>query len=252
MSVIESDFMVEMEGTEVTTTGTDCGLQSKTWVIREKVNEHAYLTTKMDRERGWGPPCATAKFRCYDKSDPARKLAFMRIYRQVPLGGTEWTSLPTRAAQAIPHRSHSELEALKIFKQENCSDVPQLLGYHEGQQPDNALVPGGFTSTVVWETVPGYPLSRELFWGFDRTKRNLIRAEFLSVLRLFPQAVLLTRNLVTIHLRLFVADLIPKDVRLFVRQIASPVGHGMLAGVPSGYPTATSMDLSVVLLTSSL
>ncbi|KAJ5915584.1 hypothetical protein N7466_011517 [Penicillium verhagenii] len=138
----------------------------------------------MYAEIGWGPPYAAAKFRCYDKSDPARKLAFMRIQRQVPRYGTEWASLPTRAAQAIcAHESPSELEAFKIFKQKNCSDVPQLLEYHEGQQPDNALVPGGFTSTVVWETVPGCPLSSELFWGYDRTKRDLIRAEFYSVLR---------------------------------------------------------------------
>ena len=128
------------------------------------------------------PGFAAGKFRCSDKADPTRK-AFMRIYRQIPIAGTEGTNRLTRATQAVPNFRVAEIHAFKTFKIKGCTAVPELLGYYEGQQPEDGVIPGGFTTIIVWEAPPGSPLSEELFWSFDREKRDLIREKFKSAYR---------------------------------------------------------------------
>ncbi|KAF7518879.1 hypothetical protein PCG10_010522 [Penicillium crustosum] len=39
-------------------------------------------------------------------------------------------------------------------------------------------MPGGYITYLVWDKVPGQSLSRELFWSFNKPKRDLIRRKF--------------------------------------------------------------------------
>lgn len=179
MDGVASYWMIGMDGTEIITNSTTSGLQSKTWVIRAKLSESSFFFTESDKMSGFGPGYAAGKFRCHDKADPTRE-AFMRIYRQIPVAGTEGNDRAARAAQAVSNFTVSELHAFRTFNLKQCTAAPELLGYHEGQQPEDGLVPGGFTTTIVWEAVPGSPLSRKVFWSLDREKRDLIRENFRS------------------------------------------------------------------------
>ena len=39
------------------------------------------------------------------------------------------------------------------------------------------LFPGGFVTYIVWDKVPGEPLSEKYFWKQDRKVRDAIRKE---------------------------------------------------------------------------
>lgn len=61
---------------------------------------------------------------------------------------------------------------------QGCSSVPRLPGYYERTQGQHELVPGGFAKYLVWEKVPGEPLTEEFFWNLDTRVREDIRAKF--------------------------------------------------------------------------
>lgn len=117
------------------------------------------------------------KFLCH-KVGALPQSAFIRIYSQVPIEGTQFLSPEVRAQQAVPPYQHSEVIALKRFKEGNCTVVPNLLGYSETIQGQDGLVPRGYITYLVWNKVPGESLSGELFWSFDKPKRDLIRRKF--------------------------------------------------------------------------
>lgn len=102
----------------------------------------------------------------------------MRIYCQVPIEETQFLSPDVRAKQAVPPYQHSELMALKRFREGGCTVVPELLGYSETVQSRDGLVPGGYIRYLVWDKVPGESLSRALFWSFETPERDLIRRKF--------------------------------------------------------------------------
>jgi hypothetical protein len=114
MHSAESSFLVGLEGTEVTTEAKP-GLQlpSKTWIIAEKLEELALFMSERDIDAGRKPGFAAVKFLCYPKDDPAKELAFMRIYRQIPISGTEWSPSSVRASQEVPPIEITELTAFK-------------------------------------------------------------------------------------------------------------------------------------------
>ncbi|KAJ5677014.1 uncharacterized protein N7477_002647 [Penicillium maclennaniae] len=58
------------------------------------------------------------------------------------------------------------------------SSVPRFLGYSEKTQREHDLVPGGYVKYLVWEKVPGEPLTEEFFWSLDPLVREDIRAKF--------------------------------------------------------------------------
>lgn len=61
---------------------------------------------------------------------------------------------------------------------QGCSSVPRFLGYCRRTQEEHELVPGGFVEYLVWEKVPGEPLTREYFWSLDPLVRQDIHAKF--------------------------------------------------------------------------
>ncbi|KAJ5433322.1 uncharacterized protein N7458_012478 [Penicillium daleae] len=147
------------------------------WIITEKLSESALYLAQDQVNMGAGPPMTVGKFLCHLEEDPAQ-IAFMRIYYQIPVTGTEYANLATRAQQGRPGRVCGEHEAFKVLMRQGCSLVPRFLGYDERMQGQNDLVPSGFIKYVVWEKVPGESLTEELFWSLDRPTRDDIRAKF--------------------------------------------------------------------------
>jgi len=181
MHSAQSSSLWVPEGTEITTEAKpNLQLPSRTWIIIEKLEELSFFMTQQDIDDGHKPGFAAAKFLCHPKGDP-KKLAFMRIYRQIPISGTEWSPSRVRATQAVPRIEIDELTAFKSLMKQACPVVPNLLGYEEGSQPDDGIVPGGYDTTIVWEKVPGAPLSEKYFWSLDRVQRDSIREEFRKV-----------------------------------------------------------------------
>lgn len=147
------------------------------WIITEKLSESALYLAQDQVNMGAGPPMTVGKFLCHLKEDPVQ-IAFMRIYYQIPVTGTEYANLATRAQQGHPGRVCGEHEAFKVLMRQGCSVVPRFLGYDERMQGQTDLVPGGFIKYVVWEKVPGKSLTQEFFWSLDRPLRDNIRAKF--------------------------------------------------------------------------
>lgn len=59
------------------------------WVIEENLTEDVQQMTKWELDGGAGPPFAVFKCLCHSAADSDKK-AFMRIYFQVPIEGTEY------------------------------------------------------------------------------------------------------------------------------------------------------------------
>lgn len=55
--------------------------------------------TQKDIEEGIGPPFAAARFLCRREDDESKQ-AFVRVYLQIPITGTEYASSTVRASQA--------------------------------------------------------------------------------------------------------------------------------------------------------
>ncbi|KAF3392716.1 hypothetical protein F1880_008782 [Penicillium rolfsii] len=126
---------------------------------------------------GAGPPRTVGLFVCHLEEEPAR-IAFMRVYHQIPVIRTEFASSAIRAQQAHPGKVCGEYESLKVLMKQGCDVVPRLLGYNEKKQEQNDLLPGGFIKYVVWEKVPGQSLTKKSFWSLDRPLRDHVRAKF--------------------------------------------------------------------------
>lgn len=182
----DAQFLSGLEGTEVTTDNktphdvTPSRSPPQTWIITKKLSETALYMTQQDVDKGHGSPFTAAKFLCHRKED-ATKIAFMRIYHQIPITGTECSKSGVRAKQAASPKPYPELETLKVLKKQGCDVVPDLLGYHQGKQEDDDIVPRGHVTYVIWDKVPGESLTREKFWNLDRPSRDAIRTEFRRV-----------------------------------------------------------------------
>lgn len=149
----------------------------RSWIIIEKLSERAAHLTQEYVDMGVGSPMTVGKFLCHAEEDPTQ-IAFMRIYYQIPITGTEDADLATLAQQIQPPRVCGELEAFKLLMSQGCSSVPRFLGYSEKVQGEHDLVPGGFIKHLVWEKVPGESLTEEFFWSLDPLVREDIRAKF--------------------------------------------------------------------------
>ncbi|KAJ5162052.1 hypothetical protein N7492_007444 [Penicillium capsulatum] len=130
---------------------------SRTWVITKKLAERAAPMTDHDVKMG---------------------RAFMRIYQQIPITETEDADHDTLAGQAVAPGVCGELESFKMLQSGGCGAAPRFLGHAESTQGDNDLLPGDYIRYLVWEKVPGEPLTEEFFWGLDITARKDIRAKF--------------------------------------------------------------------------
>ncbi|CDM36590.1 unnamed protein product [Penicillium roqueforti FM164] len=141
MDTAETDLMGDLVGTEITTdakTETNLLLPSVTWVITAKLNEISYPGDQHDIEKGFRYLYVAAKFLCYRKDNPAQRPAFVRIYQQIPITGTQ------------------------ISK-------------------SNDIIPSGFITYIIWEKVPGVPLSKLYIWRQTPEVRDAMRKEFRRV-----------------------------------------------------------------------
>ncbi|KAJ5193156.1 hypothetical protein N7449_004358 [Penicillium cf. viridicatum] len=151
------------------------------WVVIEKLSERPSPVTVEDFDVGMGPAFTAGKYLCrLAGAGNENKLAFMRIYKQIPLVDTELDSSSVRKAQAsnLHDHGHVELDALKHLTESGCTATPRLLGYRIGKQDANDLVPGGYIMHLVWEKVPGDPLDIDEFWSLPYNKREFIRDKF--------------------------------------------------------------------------
>lgn len=175
-----AEFLCGLEGMDVTLdpqSEPPLHLPRQTWVIDNKLSERSQSMTQQDVTDGLGLPFAAAKFLCHLKGNSSKK-AFMRIYLQIPIIGTQYQSPQIRQKQAAEPQPHVELTTLKALKKVECDVVPDLLAYQEGKQGEDSIVPGGYITYVVWDKVPGESLNAEEFWELDLESRQAIRDKF--------------------------------------------------------------------------
>ncbi|CRL27745.1 unnamed protein product [Penicillium camemberti] len=135
--------------------------------------------TERQLELGSGPCFAVFKYLCHSATD---KKAFIRIYFQIPIPGTEYQPPELRRQQGAPPREHLELQALKDLRERHCDMVPTLLAYKEGNQCSDGLVPDGYITHLVWDMVPGKPLDTGQFWRPELALlREAVRTKFRDV-----------------------------------------------------------------------
>lgn len=144
--------------------------------ITKKLSEQKTPMTENDLKIGRGVSKTVSKFLCHLQGYPVRQ-AFMRIYYQIPVTGTECDEI--LAEQVVPPPVCAELESFKILK--GCSAAPRCLDHAENTQEDYDLVPGDYIQSIVWGEVPGEPLMEEFFWDQDRDTRDGIREQFQAV-----------------------------------------------------------------------
>ncbi|KAJ5484524.1 hypothetical protein LT330_008040 [Penicillium expansum] len=148
------------------------------WVIIEKLSERQTPMTPKDLANGMGPAYTAGKYFCHlAGAGNEKKQAFMRIYKQIPLAGTEIDNVKIRGEQASKPRKHLELNALKHLTENRCCATPRLLGYETGKQDKNDCVPGGYIMYIVWEKVQGDSLDPMEFWSLPYNQRESIRAK---------------------------------------------------------------------------
>ncbi|KAF3014312.1 hypothetical protein E8E15_001807 [Penicillium rubens] len=123
------------------------------WAIVSKLQERTNILSQQDVTDGLGPAYVTEKFLC-SSLDSSNTPAFMRVYKQVPIAGTEIKKASVRAAQAV--KSYEPIEL--------CDE-----------QAEDDTVPGGFIAYVIWEKVPGESLNTQKFWGYSLSEREEIR-----------------------------------------------------------------------------
>ncbi|KAJ5555153.1 hypothetical protein N7535_007596 [Penicillium sp. DV-2018c] len=150
------------------------------WAIVRKLQERTNILSPEDVSNGLGPAYVTEKFLCHPMCS-SNTLAFMRVYKQAPIAGTEFKAASSRATQAVTSYEPTELTTLKSLREKGCDLVPRLLGYQCDQQDEDDTVPGGFITYVIWEKVPGEPLDMEKFWGYSFSQREEIRHKFRKV-----------------------------------------------------------------------
>ncbi|CAI7580301.1 unnamed protein product [Penicillium glandicola] len=177
------EALTHLEGTTVTLNLPELPhIGPQTWGIVNKVHERLHIVSQRDVTNGLGPPYVAGKFLCRPASPNSPNiLAFMRIYKQIPIAGTEFAKAPIRASQAVKSYEPKELTALKFLEEKGCDVIPQLLGYQFDQQDDDDTVPGGFITYVTWEKVPGESLDMQGFWSSSFSQREEIRLKFREV-----------------------------------------------------------------------
>lgn len=155
--------------------------ETSKWKVVKKLNEYDHQLDEDRRRLGFHLSFACTKLLCCDPEDNT-KLAFMRIYLQVPFRGTEMDNARTRANQAMK-RTPQELIAYQDLTQKS-SNTPKLLGHKTTVQGKSGLVPGGFAVWLVWEMVPGLHLGNkngpDAFWTLGDSEREEIRVSFVK------------------------------------------------------------------------
>ncbi|KAJ5196160.1 hypothetical protein N7449_006639 [Penicillium cf. viridicatum] len=160
-------------------------LVASKWKIVNKLNEYDYQLDKEQHCLSFRLSFACTKLLCCDPKDDT-KLAFMRIYLQVPFRGTKMDDPQTRASQPNAPRK---------------SETPKLLGYNNTVQDKSGLVPGGFAVWLVWEMVPGLHFGNkngpDAFWALgDNEISSLVWHKDSNALHIYARRMAGLGNLV--------------------------------------------------------
>ncbi|KAJ5554963.1 hypothetical protein N7461_003433 [Penicillium sp. DV-2018c] len=162
------EYLTDLEGSQVTF---------------DALGEVSNCRTEEDISNGLGPSDTCGKFLCRPASDEDdNRRAFLRIYQQVPIAGTEVKSAAIRARQAVDTPPNlPELMAFQTFMRKDCDVVPRLLAYQQRRQADDEVVPGGYITYILWEKVAGESLDLTEFWRLPFAERKAIRDRFRQV-----------------------------------------------------------------------
>lgn len=180
------EYLTDLEGTQVTfdaVTEPPFNFPAQTWIILEKLDECSNRLTKEDIANDLGPSDTAGKFLCRPASaENENRRAFLRVYQQVPIAGTETKKTAIRASQAVETPpDHPELIAFQTFTRLDCDVVPKLLGYQQRREDSDDGVPGGYVTYILWEKVPGESLDVDKFWRLSFSDRQAIRDKFRQV-----------------------------------------------------------------------
>ena len=99
-------------------------IQPKNQGTHSELGEHALFLTSNGAIMELTPLTA-ASFSCHLQDIPA-KSAFLRIYQQSPVSGTEFIKSTIRARQATSPEKYSKLEWLKFLRNLDCDFTPAL------------------------------------------------------------------------------------------------------------------------------
>jgi hypothetical protein len=182
-------YLSRLLGTKVTVNlwpPPTSGPVSETWEITEKIKEEIRVVS--EGNTGVGPAYARGEFRCRSSED-GKKLAVLKIYKQIPFAGSEGDDPEDRKPQAVEPFEPQELVALKSFKKRDCPIVPELLGYQLTKQSMMTNVPGGCLMYLVWKQVPGESLTHKVFWEAPLSKRAEIRSKFRQTYEYFSETL---------------------------------------------------------------
>lgn len=150
---------------------------TSTFVLDDKLSEEYQTMTQEEFDEGFGPPFAALKFSCHSLLNPTQQ-GFIRLYYQIPIDGTPSRPSQVRAQQALPQRTHTEVEALVSLDHLNCTAVPELLGYDNGLQGAGDYVPGGYINYIAWTRVAGEPIDYVSYWKRSLAYRDEVRWAF--------------------------------------------------------------------------
>ncbi|KAJ5586426.1 hypothetical protein N7450_006213 [Penicillium hetheringtonii] len=123
--------------------------------------------TQKEVTDGFGLPFAAAKFLWHPKENPSIE-AFMRIYMQIPVAGTEFQNPQIRRRQAAGPQSHVEYRTLILLQKSKCEVVPRLLAHTGTKQNEDGIIPVGY-------------ITSEKFWKLDSGSRQTVRDKFREV-----------------------------------------------------------------------
>ncbi|KAI9927162.1 hypothetical protein MW887_003545 [Aspergillus wentii] len=152
---------------------------AETWVLTKKLSDTACQYTQSDFELLGGPSGAYGTFECHRAGNPS-DTAIMKIFMQVPHGGSGGQTQSEMAGQAsekLDYYARSALEGYKQLKQAGCTSTPRLMGYKIDRQGRDELVPGGYMVYMLLGKVPGVQLDT-VYWSMSPEVREKIRGLF--------------------------------------------------------------------------
>ncbi|GKZ34461.1 hypothetical protein AbraIFM66950_004736 [Aspergillus brasiliensis] len=161
--------------------GTVIRLKKAEWVICEIASEHCFQIGQDDLRDRHDPSMDCIRLICETAGPDGPVQGHMRVYKQIPIEGTE-AEPPTIRGKQAESFCPIELEYLRTLTRKRSTITPRLLDSKEEKQDETGFVPGGFVIWVVWEVVPGLQLGDDLgcapFWGLSRDERDAVREAF--------------------------------------------------------------------------
>ncbi|KAJ9224917.1 hypothetical protein DTO169E5_568 [Paecilomyces variotii] len=151
----------------------------RTWILKEKIHENKSQLDKMEFDGTHVASKSWEVYICENSADPSEE-AIIKIYKQIPYIGSEFTRPQVRRRQALPidGLAKKELDALRTFTEKGCASTPKLLGYKEEVQGPQDIVPGGFILYLLMERLPGSCLDEYAFWDLDESERAKVLEKF--------------------------------------------------------------------------